>query len=494
MVRTGIKVLLGVALLVAESLAVKGVAVSVAWRFSDLNWGAFNPACPENNMYDWAERGSVVRFGINGPSVTCDTIHSRANGFAMYPAFSLDGKRVAFYRFGWRLGKSPTSGRDTLLDKNTKPHIAVINIDGTGLRNLCEIAAEPYYENALDWPASDWIYYVRSRTNGARTMDIWRVNVSSGVNESVCTMGDGWFRRFSLNLKADRAAMQFVAVTNGALCFPPTNCNASSCGLGYAGSCNASLTTSGGYIAGYSRSAHDCIELTKLPGTVGPEQPYWAYTTCVTDLQAYTNQLKIPNLSGGSDLIAGDGEVIRWAVNSDKWVLQQYGWSGHADATRYGTNQILINWVDKAGVVTSRNPKIPGDPVGGGGGVVYYGNCPGDFWVDGGAANLGKYEDANGAWISVPGYYPTQSAMSLEKKNCPLPLTSSVDAQGNLRIRTAPYGHAKIRLIDMRGITVFSFVAENAVSIPAPRMQPGTYLVEVSSAATRNVSKVTISR
>ena len=231
MIRTCIKILLGVALLVAESLAVKGVAVSVAWRYSDLNWGAFNPKCPENNMYNWAERGSIVRFNIDGSSVTCDTIHSRTNGFAMYPALSLDGKRVVFYRY-WRLGKSPTSGRDTLLDKNVF-HISVINIDGSGFRDLCVLPAEPYSENALDWPASDWIYYVRSRTNGARTMDIWRVNVSSGVNESVCTLaGDGWIRRFSLDLKADRASIQIVPVTtganNGALCFPPTNCNASS--------------------------------------------------------------------------------------------------------------------------------------------------------------------------------------------------------------------------------------------------------------------------
>jgi len=486
---------------ISTAFAVNGVAVSIAWRFSDLNWGAFNPKCPENNMYNWAERGCLVRFIINGSSITCDTIHNRTNGFALYPSFSLDGKRVAFYRYGWRLGKSPTSGRDTLLDKNNPSQIAVINIDGSGLRNLCALPAEPYSENALDWPAGDWIYYVRSRTNGARTMDIWRVNVTTGANESVCTLtGDGWIRRFTLSLKADRSAIQVVpgssgsGANNGALCFPPANCNASSCGLGGAGSCNTSLSTSGGYVAGYGRSAHDCVDLTKLPGTVGPEQPWTAYTTCIPHLQSYTGQLRVPNLSGGSDLIAGDGELIRWAVNSDKWVLQQYGWWGHADAIAHGTNQVLINWVDKAGVVPSRNPKVPMDPTGGGGGVVYCGNCPGDFWVDGGAANYGKYEDANGVWNAVPGYVPTPATAGASPANDFRPSIVSIDAAGSLRITLPSNGRALVRLIDMRGKSVLSTTAVGGLMVPAGTVLPGMYLIDIQCAGREIIGKVSISR
>jgi hypothetical protein len=332
-------------------------------------------------------------------------------------------------------------------------------------------------------------------------MDIWRVNVSSGVNESVCTLtGDGWIRRFTLSLKADRTAIQVVpgssgsGANNGALCFPPANCNASSCGLGGAGSCNTSLSTSGGYVAGYGRSAHDCVDLTRLPGTTGPEQPYTAYTTCVTNLQSYTNQLRIPNLSGGSDLIAGDGELIRWAVNSDKWVLQQYGWWGHADNIKNGTNQILINWVDKAGVVPSRNPKVPMDPTSGGGGVVYYGNCPGDFWVDGGAANYGKYEDANGVWNAVPGYVPTKATTGAAAANGSCPSIASFDAAGDIRIKIPSDGRAMVRLIDMRGNTALSTTAVNELSVPAGTLSPGMYLLSVRCTGRMSIGKVSISR
>jgi hypothetical protein len=153
--------------------AVNGKAVSIAWRYSDLNWGEFNPKCPENNMYAWAERGSVVRFTIAGASVTCGTIFSRANGFAIYPALNVAGTQVAFFRYGYSLGKSPTSGKDTLLNQGQPSHVSVVNIDGSNFRDLCQLPAAPGNETALDWPAGNWIYYVRPKSgSGGGSLDI----------------------------------------------------------------------------------------------------------------------------------------------------------------------------------------------------------------------------------------------------------------------------------------------------------------------------------
>jgi hypothetical protein len=54
---------------------------------------------------------------------------------------------------------------------------------------------------------------------------------------------------------------------------------------------------------------------------------------------------------------------------------------------------------------------IPGPDCCGGCGKIFYGNEFGDLWVDGGAANAGKYEDGDGSWHSVAGagtaYCPT---------------------------------------------------------------------------------------
>jgi hypothetical protein len=111
----------------------------------------------------------------------------------------------------------------------------------------------------------------------------------------------------------------------------------------------------------------------KLPGAIGP---------AATDLQLNTIESWL-----GKD--AGQGaELIRWARNSDKWVLQQIAWSG-LDVV-LGSNQLIANWIDKQAILTSQH--ADGD-----------GWCcsTGDFWVDGGAANAGKYEGADGVWRSV---------------------------------------------------------------------------------------------
>jgi hypothetical protein len=75
-------------------------------------------------------------------------------------------------------------------------------------------------------------------------------------------------------------------------------------------------------------------------------------------------------------------ELIRWASNSDKWVMQHIGWHGHAGSIGAGSNQVMANWVDKQAIEPSNNPNIPS------GSAVCYGNCSGDFWVDGGADKI----------------------------------------------------------------------------------------------------------
>jgi hypothetical protein len=72
-------------------------------------------------------------------------------------------------------------------------------------------------------------------------------------------------------------------------------------------------------------------------------------------------------------------------------VLQQTGWQGHASDICKGSNQIIANWVDHQAIRTSKNANGDG-----------WCSCTGDFWVDGGAANAGKYEGADGVWRTPP--------------------------------------------------------------------------------------------
>jgi hypothetical protein len=481
----------------ANTRAVNGVAVSVAWRYADYNWGAFYSACPDQNMYDFTERGSIVRFTIAGASITCDTIHSRANGFAQCPAMNLAGTKVAFYRYGRRLGKSPTSGKDTLLDQSLPSHISLININGAGLVDLCQIRATPGWYCSIDWPAGDWIYYLNPRTGDHSSNDIGRVNAVTGANEpAYLSLNDGenpmpansYVGRFNLSLKADRTGItcyNFAAKQSGIYVFPMTNGNVtcSGCFVGSIGACNPAVSASGGYTSGYGGGWHETVEIGKLPGGTGPVPDFsglavtWGIT--ISDVATWTNAF------GGANPLGAD--IIRWAVNSDKWVLQQYGWHGEADNLRYGTNQVMIDWVDRQAVVPSRNPNIPMDPGAGGSGVIFYGNCPGDFWVDGGASNAGKCEGADGIWRAVGTQTLAPSAVAAIERS---PIAVRTVPDGIMVLLPARAG--MVTVVDARGRSVFAVRASGPMLVPREMLARGSYMVSARSGSMEYSRQVTV--
>jgi len=353
------------------SWAANGFAVSVSYNSSDQsNWGYW--------------RGSLVRFKITDNKVTStDELHNKANGYAYYPAINLAGTKVAFYRWG------------------TPSQVAVVDLASKQVTNLCALPANPGREMPLDWPAGDWIYYVLPQ-NPSETdpqmrenVEIWRVNAITKVNAKYVYINDGrnpmpgepsgwgpvfpaYIRRLSISLDGTRAGIQGVYWgwnCNSVYCFPPGGGNVKSSGCsigGSGGSCNIALSCSGGYCGGYMQTAHDVVEMGKLPGAAGPS----AIRLQLSSIESWLGE----NVGQG-------GELIRWARNSDKWVLQQIGWQGHADAILQGSNQIIANWVDGQAIRTSQNAS-----------GTRQCNCTGDFWVDGGAGNAGKYEGADGVW------------------------------------------------------------------------------------------------
>jgi hypothetical protein len=357
---------------VLTSWAANGFAVSVSYHKSDQsNWGYW--------------RGSIVLHKIASNQVTSrDTIYSKSNGYAYYPVIILEGSKVAFYRWG-----SPSQ-------------IAVVDLATKQVTNLCGLPTNPSRQQALDWPAGNWIYYVipQGPSDGDPEMreniEIWRVNVITRTNEKFIYINDGrvpmpgepsgwgpvfpsYIRRFEMSLDGARAAIQGVNFgwnCNGVYCFPPPGGNVKSngCSLGGSGgSCNIALSCSGGYCTGYFSGWHDLMVMGKLPGAIGP---------AATDLQLNTIESWL-----GHDVGQG-AELIRWARNSDKWILQQIVFSGLEVGG--GSNQLIANWIDKQAILTSQHADGDG-----------WSSSTGDFWVDGGAANAGKYEGTDGVWRSV---------------------------------------------------------------------------------------------
>jgi len=177
---------------------------------------------------------------------------------------------------------------------------------------------------------------------------------------------------------------------------------------------------------------------------------------------------------------------------------QHVGWFGHADGLQRGSEQVATNWVDMQAIRISNNGKqtqetcpndgYPGPDCCGGCGRVLPGNDQGDLWVDGGAGNLGKYEDASGVWHTVPGWSgscpATQAADMPAAEGARHSVSVSVDKVGSIRISPSVQGRMNVRIMDMQGHTLYSATLAGPMAIPAGTLKPGVYLISGNSGNT----------
>jgi hypothetical protein len=366
----------GIAFSTAAAYAADGFAVSVSYLsppVSSMQWA-----------YDACfNRGNLVRYDITNNAVASrDTLYK---GWAQWPAINLAGTKIAFFRWG----KSVRNGQ-VVNESDPNNYISVVNRSGGMVTNLVAVAA-PLTQSAadrdplIDWPAGDWVYYEKP----TKTHQIWRVSINDpSRNELVVTYqkspkgedsGPIYFWRWTLSVDAKAALIWSAGYTwnsNIWHCFPPTNGDPLACaptnGAAWAQiwACNGAVSPSGKYACHYIGGAHETIEI--LSWDLNPSSGY--------------GTVKQVTLS-----IAG-AEQLRFSANSDKWVQEQVGYDGHAAALCNGSNQWLINWKDGGTVVASGNPR---------GQTPAKCSDAGDFWINGGEQNAGKYEDANGNWIAV---------------------------------------------------------------------------------------------
>jgi hypothetical protein len=321
-------------------------AKAVSIQSYHTNWySSFSVCGSGDNMMD----GSIMLYTIQSSAVTGKTkIYDQTQGLAHYCALNLAGTKVAFYREGRAPANPPATNGSCVSVNGGKTYISVINTDGTGLTDLCEIPALDGHNSGgifpLDWPAGEWIYFTKPHDaahsysgDNASTM-IWRVNSVTKAAESVCNLtkdGSGaelvcsYNHRFSLSLTHDKMALmlypkygcttdQGIGDVNCAYNFPPASCQLSGSLTCRAG-CNISISTSGTQFGSYFAGYHDDLFLNN------------------TDIKISTLE------SWAGEKIGIGAEVIRWAVNSDKWVLQGIGntGSGHASSNISGCNSVV---------------------------------------------------------------------------------------------------------------------------------------------------------
>jgi hypothetical protein len=415
-----------------------GKAVSVHFHCSD------NFSLCESQASPW--RGSIVVYTIQNSTVTrADTVYRKELGYAHYAAFNLSGTKIAFYRFG----QAPSAGGGCVSVNGGKSYISLINPDGTGLTDLCELPALPSRAEIfpLDWPGGDWIYYTRphdaahtySGDNGSTV--IWRVNFLTKANELVCNLTDNGtgieemcnsIRRFTLSVDGKHTAIMYVAGGKGGCTadvinnhennvhlFPPSNCAVKGTCVGYCDGCNISISPSGKIVGSYFAGAHEELMLGSVDYTrgtscqgIGNDDPsaglkidgvwinYNRSLDCPTCIMS--SQCNLTKWSG--EFIGRGAELIRWSANSDKWVMQKIGngQDGHAGDNDNGSNQLLCNLVDSVAINISKNPP---PPVPYPAGYVFQNNDAGDLWISDPANNPGgdRYEDLQGRWHSVDG-------------------------------------------------------------------------------------------
>ena len=436
---------------------------------------------------------------INGSVSGVDTIFSRSQGLCYSPAFNLSGTSIAFYR----LSSAPGAGTSCATANSGKTTISVMDISSRNVINLCELSEEPLMKSdgagGLDWPAGDWIYYLK--TTGPTNTEVWKVNASSKETMNVGSFAlngqpasDAYFRRFSLDLEANRMGYQILPNSGIGFFTSDVGSFPNGCTItGFTGGCNSAISASGNYQAKFM-GYHSQLILSLYPGTTGIMQP--SHGIDDYNLVSVFQQSTI-------DQFGADADGLNWAVNSDKWVLQQTGWYGYGGQLSYGTEQVACNWVDKVAIRISNNGKKaretcpaegrPGPDCCAGCGTIYAGNCPGDLWVDGGAENLNKFEDASGVWHEVPGAIPALATTPMPNRAI-RQLTISADTDGMLTINlSSPHG-ALVRISDLCGRTFYSTIAAGRRCKPERAFISGVYCIYETGKDFAHDAKVTVSQ
>jgi len=481
---------------------VNGRAVSVQWRSGLKDWAEM-----ECKVWTSPWQGSINLFTIqNGRVSKADTIYKRTQGYAMYPAFNISGTTIAFYRAAY--GAVAGSGSCTPVNGGLRS-ICIIDYSGNNLTKLCDMGPGDLggdMGSGIDWPAGDWIYYIRPIDNGqfdigSNSWDIWKVNYRTKETVRVykatgyCT----YARRFQLDLAGKHLGSQSMEKygctgagggvgMNGVADFPPNADGSLNHVVGFCG-CNAAISASGNYGNNFCGS-HANLYINRVN---------YSTKSITSSVNMTTSQM----MQWSGDQFEGDVEGVRWACNSDKWVLQQCS-HDHGGVTN--SNQVAGNWVDQAAIRLSNNPKTTYDannqPVQG---RFFYGNEPGDMWIDGGVANKGKYEDENGAWQTVPGYDPSQADYVAAGSSTPAgyvpargislsQLTASMNAAGAVRIDRASSGRAEIRIMDMQGKSLYASTAAGVLTLSAGTLKPGLYVITERSAGTSVSATLLVSR
>jgi len=238
-------------------------------------------------------------------------------------------------------------------------HLCVMNIDGTGFRELENTINRN--ASAIDWPAGDWVYYSEQGASpdgmfNAREKDdtldkrtIRRVNVATGEDELACVAAQKIWQ-LSMTTNATKTSGRFT-VTGALLDSSDPGKKLNNREL----NCGTAVSMNGLYVTEMAHSHADIL--------------IWDWSLSTLMRQFHVNEwAEAPN----------DGRIYfyrpRWAVNSDRWLVMT---NGMDFGCTLKTNMILYNWRDGRQIQVTNNPLTSSECDEGE-----------DFWLAGMASDL----------------------------------------------------------------------------------------------------------
>jgi hypothetical protein len=403
-------ILTALCVLHAASFAVDGIAVSHAFRHSSCDYAL----APESELniiggYELNQPGTILRSIIRDSQVErLDTIYNET--FARFPVLDMKGTRIAFWRWDGRLDG------DAIVDMDKNRYLSVMDTDGGNVKDLVTFALPDgvnYREfdkiNLIDWPHGDWIYYQKPTTH-----EIWKVKYSDpSSNTHVYTYEHPDFKRFwrwDLSGAADRATLTAnwtFGYSNIIQDFPPSypplpNTDKAPDGKYVSPCCcNICVSPGGGHLAYFANVAHSRVYYHEW-ASPDADNPRW-----------HRDFIHLDSIARwvGKETLGGGMGMMRFSANSDKWLCLWVG--GYRHPGKSGGNQVLFNWVDSTAIQITDNSVYPKNELCNGDVPVVYACTQGDFWVDGGAENRGKWEDVDGVWhqfagVDIDASYPAR--------------------------------------------------------------------------------------
>jgi len=451
-----------------------------------------------DDPYMWTQlsywpRGPIMKATIVNNKVTRrDTLF---RDIGQNPAFSPDGKHIAFFRWGVRISLIAGKWHVVAGTDNNQCYLSVMDADGNNLTNVLPVGtpsvtstptrSEDVDEGCavLDWPrvdGEDWIYYEKP----PKTAEIWRVKATDpSTNQFVCRYNSGTFlRRWDLSLDGKWSSGQSRG-TYGVDCgtaFPLVNNDLGKTTHVNVEGCNVTISCGGNFLIHNVAEDHSFVVIDRWDHSTNaivecPDLWWWACDTSRVSGPGFT----VPG--------KGSADQNRCSVNSEKWVCREIEWCNQGFARSEGSNSVAVNWKDKQTIKMSNTPQPPSCPGYGEQLPLGYGICAdaGDLWIDFGAGNENKWEDENGT------LHPMSSTVAISSQ------VAAAKAPMLRMLRTGAVvsypGEYRLTVIDARGDAVAARHGHGPGMVDLRGLHAGLYIVRVHAAGRTYSGKFTAS-